>query len=127
MDQAIKDQWLLALRGEEFRQGKYKLRSSDGLCCMGVLCVLHSRATGQKFLQDSILHDGFMYLGETTILPEQVMLWAGLSERNPMVRVVGLGLRDIDREEPLIEESLGRLNDYYVGFKQIADAIEISL
>ncbi|HXJ71864.1 MAG TPA: hypothetical protein VNM37_03385 [Candidatus Dormibacteraeota bacterium] len=37
-DPAIKAQWLTALRSGQYPQIKSKLHTTDGYCCLGVLC-----------------------------------------------------------------------------------------
>jgi len=38
MDQWLKKQWTTALRSGAFPQGRNVLRSTEGYCCLGVLC-----------------------------------------------------------------------------------------
>lgn len=38
MKTEIKDEWLIALRSGKYKQATGKLKSSDGFCCLGVLC-----------------------------------------------------------------------------------------
>jgi hypothetical protein len=40
MDPDLKAKWVAALRSGRFRQARMKLRSEDGFCCLGVLCVV---------------------------------------------------------------------------------------
>jgi hypothetical protein len=37
MPKELADKWLAALRGGEYKQGRYALRCRDGYCCLGVL------------------------------------------------------------------------------------------
>jgi hypothetical protein len=41
MEQALKDQWVAALRSKAYKQGQKRLRhDGDFFCCLGVLCDL---------------------------------------------------------------------------------------
>jgi len=47
MNQEIKKEWLEDLRSGKFKQGRSRLKDSeDVMCCLGVLCDLHRRKTG---------------------------------------------------------------------------------
>lgn len=37
---ARKAEWIAALRGGNFRQGKYTLKTDGGYCCLGVACAV---------------------------------------------------------------------------------------
>ena len=47
MNQQIKQLWVNALRSGEYKQATGRLRKNDGYCCLGVLCDLHSKTTGE--------------------------------------------------------------------------------
>lgn len=38
MDAQLKAKWTAALRSDEFPQGRGRLRTKEGFCCLGVLC-----------------------------------------------------------------------------------------
>jgi hypothetical protein len=40
MDPELKARWIAVLRSGEYSQGTGKLKSKDGYCCLGVLCML---------------------------------------------------------------------------------------
>jgi hypothetical protein len=46
MNASIKAQWLAALRGKEYKQGRNQLHHTDDntFCCLGVLCDIQSPA-----------------------------------------------------------------------------------
>jgi len=48
----IKQLWTAALRSGEFKQTTGMLRNDGGMCCLGVLCELHRRATGDELAGD---------------------------------------------------------------------------
>ena len=105
MNQAIKTQWIAALRSGEYAQGVGALRTSQGFCCLGVLCDLHSK-TGLGTWNIA------SYGGSSDILPEKVAEWAALSQ-SPWIN-----------DAPLVD-----LNDGINGYEQrtfaeIADLIE---
>jgi hypothetical protein len=104
MNQYVKDMWLKALRGEEFKQGRGKLSyiSWDGgkvHCVLGVLAELHRQQTGQE--------------GDLTgnYPGREVVVWAGLKDFMPTVEGC----------------SLAELNDAGYTFKQLADLIDFNL
>lgn len=88
MDPAIKEQWTKALRSGEYKQGKRRLNTltlPEGTvyCCLGVLCDLHNKTTGEGQWSDSIEtmvgHVVRQYDCERNYLPESVQSWAQLS------------------------------------------------
>ena len=112
MNPIIKAAWIAALRSGEYQQGKCALRWSACLdqpakyCCLGVLCDLHAKATGGTWEQNR-------YLGQSMILPEEVLHWAGLTS---------LGKRVYLPDVP----DLASMNDRGSTFKTIADLLEQS-
>lgn len=77
MDKRIKKLWCDALESGEYKQGTGLLRDPrNNFCCLGVLCNLHAMehpeiAAAQQYAGS--------YLGESAVLPTEVMLWAGLA------------------------------------------------
>lgn len=112
MNPDVKTKWIVALRSGEYKQCSNGLRrNSDGLsyCCLGVLCDLHAKETGNTWTEDNV------YLGRVGFLPEEVKKWAGLDDSNPEVT---LGFTP---------DSLSSLNDTHHRFPEIAQLIEQSL
>ncbi len=110
MKREIKEQWVAALRSGEYKQGRtYRHRDMD-FCCLGVLCDLHSKATGTPW--QPATSGVFTYGGNTDVLPFEVTAWAGLLGGDPK-----LGSN----------ESAVSLNDGGASFAQIADLIEAHL
>lgn len=65
MNAELKDAWIEALRGGEYRQGRYRLKAHDGrFCCLGVLCDI----AGRKWTRGN----------KTGVFPREVRL-AGVS------------------------------------------------
>lgn len=84
MNEDIKQEWLAALRSGEYRQAHEQLRNGDRFCCLGVLCDLHSKATGAgKWVDDRYYPDNEPPWIDT--LPEAVIEWAGLIDTSPSV------------------------------------------
>lgn len=116
MKPEIKAKWAKALRSGEYSQGRLSLRSSEGFCCLGVLCDLHSQETGVPFNID--YNYRWNYRGERKILPEEVMDWAGLKSNNPKLS------RPYLTPAGRHAESLAEMNDNQATFEEIADVIE---
>jgi len=72
-------QWLIDLRGGEFKQGRGALASGDRRCCLGVLCETYIRLGGE--LRKVKVLDGLQtsYDRHTGNLPDVVRAAAGLS------------------------------------------------
>lgn len=120
MDIQVKDKWIEALRSGEYIQGKNKLHSQYGFCCLGVLCdIAEKEGLIAKVSYDSVGSDGgdfqyFLY-GENTdedFLPTEVREWSGLEDTNPTVLEAGSEIR------------LSQLNDNGESFEYIANLIE---
>ncbi len=47
MDQELKAKWVAALRGGEYKQGKFNLYTEGHFCCLGVLCVISGRTASE--------------------------------------------------------------------------------
>jgi len=113
MKKSIKKEWVDALRSGEYKQTKGVLKDKDSFCCLGVLCDIHSKETGEEWEEDTY----FVEVGE---LPERVVSWAeltGFNPSNPLVKV-----NDITKRI-----SLAELNDGGKIFDEIADIIEENL
>ena len=109
----IKQAWLTALRSGDYQQGKsllhyqvlhYEDRCEDRFCCLGVLCDLYAKDTGNTWDSDGWVCN--MH-GLDGMLPPQVQEWAGLKYPNPMV-LAGRNDNGATFEElaELIEENL---------------------
>lgn len=115
MDKEIKAKWLTALRSGEYKQTKRVLNDGkEGFCCLGVLCEVHRKETGEGSWVDDKSDDDLPclgYMGETMVLPLDIVSWAGLPE-------------DGGRNPPIGKDSLAELNDKGMSFAEIADIIE---
>jgi hypothetical protein len=117
MDAAVRADWLAALRGGEYEQGKMFLRTPDGkFCCLGVLCDLAEKAG----IVEACWSDGvWTYGGESKGLPFEVMEWAGLDSWAPCA-ADGYYLADHNDGAPCV-------GDHASSFAEIADMIEEAL
>jgi hypothetical protein len=116
--------WVDALRSDEFKQGKQRLRTSDGgYCCLGVACEIYRRETGQgEWTEDN----GFKTAGhhDRFVLPNAVSDWLGLTAAQGVVDETLVTI-DAGSDEPYEVQTLTGLNDAAnYDFNQIADVIE---
>ena len=110
MNKNIKTKWLEALRSGEYQQAQRNLKRGDSLCCLGVLCDIHAKETNNTWKPHSIGNrSDYSYIGKYGELPNEVIVWAGLNNSEPIVG----------------DTTLIKLNDnLYYSFNQIADEIE---
>lgn len=131
MNSQVKQQWVAALRSGKYSQDTGALRSTQGYCCLGVLCDLYAQEHNEQWdvhrynsnLGESYdipenevtkidLSDEFHFDGELEALSNTVKLWAGLNDPSPHVHI----------DNDVVE--LIYLNDNGVSFNEIADLIE---
>jgi hypothetical protein len=114
MNAEIKSKWVAALRSGEYKQTKDTLRDLNGFCCLGVLCDLHSKESGNQWERQGSAY--LRYLGEENHVPSEVGSWAGITNVWGTKVVIG----DANSE-------LSGHNDDGRTFYEIADAIEEQL
>lgn len=109
-----KEEWVSALRGDNFKQGRGQLASSDGYCCIGVLGVLMGISSKQLKGVAS---------NSCTAVP------INSDERQAVSKVEhALGLHEVRPEGDLTNGGfLAEWNDRGWNFPQIADWIEANL
>lgn len=101
MKKLIKKIWLEALLSGNYKQGRARLKDSEGkYCCLGVLCDLHRKETNLENWDGKSNY----YFEEDKYLPQEVIEWAELKTYNPI--------------------NLGETNDSGASFEQIANIIE---
>jgi hypothetical protein len=106
----VKAKWVAALRSGEYTQGKNSLRNiDDSFCCLGVLCDLYSKETGQPWDRGCIRNYAFM--NAEIDLPNKVREWAALDSQ---------GLFNVERV-------FIRMNDSDQSFNTIAAYIKSTL
>lgn len=111
--------WVNALRSGEYKQTTEQLNDGDGgFCCLGVLCDLYEKETGNTFTKNE---DGVYTYGEIRELGlaleydyDAVKKWAGLKSVNGE-------FRETDDDE---NTCLAELNDDGYSFFDIANVIE---
>lgn len=112
MNPRIKKLWVADLRAHPELQGKSRLRVGDTYCCLGRLCEVYRKETGKGRWRKIKGETVFKFLGNSALLPREVVVWAGLPEGpeqdNPKVGV----------------DNLTACNDTGKTFPEIADLIE---
>lgn len=114
MNKVVKAKWLEALRSGNYRQTQgglldREVNKRNKYCCLGVLCAIHAKETGNKFEEEH-------YLGDSGGLPDEVMAWSGIDSQGTLNK----SIHDDGKHDTLAE-----LNDHAeYTFKQIADVIE---
>lgn len=85
MNKQVKALWLKALRSGEYAQGRERLLTEEengehSFCCLGVLCDLYSRKTGQQWEKRLNTWDGYpvFFLGVHTMPPLEIDKWSEL-------------------------------------------------
>lgn len=121
LNPTIKQQWLDALRSDEYTQGREFLNNNGNFCCLGVLCDIHSKETGTPWNTQPNEKDLMVYLGHRGDPPGAVSKWA-YDFKNQIIGSVWTLKYDGN------ECDLVKLNDRVgLNFEQIADLIEEQL
>lgn len=83
----VKELWIEALESGDYPQGRLALLSSEGFCCLGVLCDLYRQKTGIGEWEEGTAGARY-FLGQSKVLPEAVARWAGIvgGVQDPWVR-----------------------------------------
>lgn len=137
MNASILKRWIKRLRSGKYLQGRNCLKSVDSkgkahYCCLGLLCLVHQRATGNGIWEE---RDGDWYyrVGSEVaheVLPKAVVQWAGLTDNAVQVEpdrvntglttnpILAATLND-GESDTLLNRSVKPHN-----FKQIADRLE---
>lgn len=157
MNPDVKKMWVEALRSGKYQQCTGKLHdyldiedslvpesSKHSYCCLGVLCDLALKNGVDVQLQYRRVYEGmpesqsvYFYDDESGVLPESVMRWAGINEKNPDIYlgdiragIVQLMIDELGNDSDINEHSyqlISEINDLGIGFLDIADIIEKSL
>jgi hypothetical protein len=115
MNSQVKQQWITALRSNEYNQTQGSLRTSEGYCCLGVLCDLYVKEHDVEEWNVGP-HGSYAFKGEPNILPNCVIEWSGLNDANPYV---------LSFHDDML--SLANMNDCGKTFGEIAQVIEEQL
>lgn len=73
--------WVEALRSGKYKQTKNKLATSEGFCCLGVLCDVAVKNGLSMEVEESGIIAGrrcTIYAGSGTYLPSVVREWSGI-------------------------------------------------
>lgn len=128
MDVKVKQLWIEALESGEYNQTKGFLKTSEGHCCLGVLCDLYAKKTGKGVWSESDGRKEGAYemvteCGERSLcgLPSPVAEWAGLSEWEGLVAIPTA----LELPKPLDTalRTLAHANDKGFSFNEIADML----
>lgn len=115
MNKEVKELWLKALKSGEYQHGTGDLRIGDTYCCLGVLCDLHRKISGEGGeWKKSEENPWYEYLGSAAYLPEAVSRWSGIN------RVDGIFYDD----ETKTNLTLSSENDNSEDFSTVIDYIE---
>lgn len=133
MDSKVKAKWLAALRSGKYKQVKSNLKKNGKFCCLGVLCDLYQKETGngkwiRQTSRDKRLKVSSFKIGnevKSDFLPDAVQKWAKLDRENPIVNKEGLYGSLSDFNDAIYDPKLKK--DIQCDFKQIADIIEEQL
>jgi hypothetical protein len=116
--------WVTALRSEKYPQSDSYLRTADGYCCLGVLCDISGlgewseprQVPGVRFSHSYLATDLWQHQGPgITLLPPEVIKWAGFDTGNP---VVYYDFNGISHPAAGVNDSEG------LSFNEIADYLE---
>lgn len=136
----VKEKWLAALRSEEYEQctGRLRIRDTNQYCCLGVLCDVYAKETGEGEWKEYNKHGlrlwDFHTKGDTKnkYLPDAVMDWACNLQSNDTLWVSLETFQelfpnvDVDTDDNIM--CLAKINDETdIGFEGIALLIEKDL
>lgn len=124
MNAEWKEKWLEALRSGKYPQTKHRLKTSEGYCCLGVLCEIVKPVLGLDWvITEDEYGDTVSYRmgqwGERSGLPDEVRALVGLEDSLVEVGVI--------KFEGLKHQTLAHLNDAGADFEFIANVIEEQL
>lgn len=106
LNQQIKEEWLVALRSGEYKQGQYSLKEHNQYCCLGVILELQNELT--------VDYDGRFCNFQHS---------SSISDNSVMYNVLK-GFGDFSGFRIDKKECLAALNDSGYTFNEIADIIE---
>lgn len=138
----VKDLWITALRSGRYAQGRGKLSTPTGYCCLGLLCELaieegvdlkkevetvsYYDFTAGRDVQDVVVQ----YDGSLNYLPVSVIRWAFAATPEDLHEAEVWGTNDNPKVKDPASDSrvtLAELNDGGFTFDDIADLIEEQL
>lgn len=123
MKKEVAEKWIEALTSGKYKQGKGQLRNSnDEYCCLGVLCDLYRKETGDGEWADSHKnYQSVFFDGSPYSLPEKVIDWAEMKSKSGVYS-------EVDHKWLVFKKTtmnnLSNINDEGKSFEQIAGIIE---
>jgi len=85
MNQRVKDLWIDALNSGSYSQTEAVLRDEYGYCCLGVLCDIYRKDTGDGKWEE--IEDCYNFIDkddqEKEVLPKSVRDWAEIQTPDP--------------------------------------------
>lgn len=105
MAPGLKEDWLVALRSGKYKQISGQLKTTEGHCCLGVLCEVAGVTWDQRGTTFGVIQNGSYR--EDAILPTEVRERAGLPNNAPNSYL-----------------RLSEMNDDGATFAELADYIE---
>lgn len=105
-----------ALRSGRYTQAKNRLRTADGMCCLGVACDISGIGEWEVRFEGEDGEEKFGFAGSTADLPEIVMEYFGFR--------TATGEYDYSDEKRSEFNQLSAKNDNGMSFADIADIIE---
>ena len=108
MNPEIKQLWIAALESGEYTQGRFRLctqleRDVREYCCLGVLCDLYKKQTGNgRWIESSENIVAFAPNNDSPTnyieaLPYSVVRWAGLTQSDPLIGIYrATNLNDVE-------------------------------
>lgn len=113
-EKTLAEKLVEALRSGDYEQTRFYLRYDGGFCCIGVMCDVYRKETGNgEWVPDPTGSDLFDFGAEQHQAYAPPHIWAELAP----------GMSEEDRA--VAEVKLNRLNDRTkLGFSEIADVIE---
>lgn len=126
MKPEIKQLWVDALDSGEYQQGIGQLKTiGNHFCCLGVLCDLHRKMTGEGNWTEATLGHEPRYAPtaakhpSVSFLPQEVRDWAGIDEP--------LSSDQLFCNRTKLELDTSKLNDTGWTFNGIADYIRTNV
>lgn len=121
MDKEIAFKLAAALESGEYQQATLALRNGTGYCCLGVLCDIYAKETGQGSWELNMTAAGPSWSFDTkpgfrsaAVLPLPVMEWADVQTDN------GSYVQDENGE---YRYALSAMNDNGLSFRDIASVV----
>jgi len=127
MNPEIKAKWLDALRSGEYKQTRYRMKTGEGFCCLGVLCDLYAKEHNTSLEEIFDVNSDDEWDTEnykTSYVPSNIEEWAGLDRTKGFRRPEGIAIPDPDFHYNSV---LATINDRHNDFVNTSAWIEENL